>query len=72
MKLRYVITLVIFQFAFSAWYIKQRMGEEYLRGFTEGMQQIKVQTIDHDTVCPAWFFRTNLKEARRRICTRNH
>jgi len=70
MRLRYVILLQLIT-TFSLTYVyRSKLEDTYLDGVSDGLVLAKKYVTDKekDSVCSAWLFQTNIKEAKNRIC----
>lgn len=56
-------------FAFGGyWAILDEMQNKYERGYAAGANSLSDKHIDQ--VCVQWLFKSNLEEARRRVCAK--
>lgn len=63
-----IVCAFIFCYAFTNYKSEQAYIEGYKIGFIKGVNAAPKQNIDN--TCSKWMFNTNLKEAKKRICSK--
>lgn len=63
-----MILLQLVTIALGVYLAKEEISKAYVAGVKAGIAASDKYVVDHDKVCPGWLFKTNLKEARVRIC----
>ena len=64
----YVILVISLTILFAVSAIENLMDAQYQKGYAAGADSLSDKHVDQ--VCVQWLFKSNLEEARRRVCAK--
>lgn len=68
MKIYVIAGAIIAAIVFGIGGVKEAMDYQYQKGYAAGADSLSDKQVDQ--VCVQWLFKSNLEEARRRVCAK--